>query len=526
MKKSFNININGIIFHIDEDAYEKLHAYLERLKSHFSQQEGGGEVVNDIEARIAELLREKMDENKQVVTIEDINEIIRKLGEPAEMMDEEEQEQEEKPPRFDFDQPKRLYRDPDNKIIGGVGGGMGAYFNTDPIWFRLLFVLSFFVVGPLAYIIFWIAIPKARTTAEKLEMKGKKVNIDNIEQSVKEEFRDIGENFEKYTAKAKDSYNKNKEGYKDTTDRVLDGLYRILVFTAKLVGVLLGILFIITGLSFLASFLGFVFLPDIPMIFTGGYPVHFSVNAFLDMLFSGGLDTTFIVLGLLIGIGLPLIGLIVLGLRLIFGPRIKTHYFGPTALIVWIVAILVTGLSIGFTLNDFRYEETVEDKISVNLPEKEEPLEFSIDMKDHKHEYHDFNEYMFYRMNEPGGGLRNDFRGRPGVGFYPSEDSTAYVVIRSKSHGANLLKAKNRAEKISYGLKQSGNRVILDPWFYLPKGEKFRMQHVYVKIYLPENTRFKVDENIEEVVYPWFLDDDEMFIIKDEEIEKIEAISD
>ena len=124
MKKSLNININGIIFHIDEDAYEKLNAYLERLKKHFSQQEGGGEVVNDIEARIAELLREKMDENKQVVTIEDIDEIIRKLGEPAEMMDDEEQE--EKPPRFNFDQPKRLYRDPENKIIGGVGGGMGA----------------------------------------------------------------------------------------------------------------------------------------------------------------------------------------------------------------------------------------------------------------------------------------------------------------------------------------------------------------------------------------------------------------
>lgn len=524
MKKSLNININGIIFHIDDDAYEKLSAYLERLKSHFSKQEGGGEVVSDIESRIAELLRDKMDENKQVVTIEDVNDIIKKLGEPSEMMDDEEQE--EKPPRFNFDQPKRLYRDPDNKIIGGVGGGMGAYFNTDPIWFRLLFVLSFFVVGPLAYIIFWIAIPKARTTAEKLEMRGKKVNIGNIEQSVKKEFEDIGENFERYTSKAKDSFNKNKQGYRDTTDRVLDGLYRIVVFAAKVVGVALGILFIFIGLSLLAGFLGFVFLPEIPMIFTGGFPVHFSLNVLLDMIFSGGLDTTFIVLGLIIGIGLPLTGLIVLGLRLIFGPRIKTHYFGPTALIAWFAAIVITGITIGFTINDFRYEETVRDKVSLNLPEKNEHLEFSIDMSGQKYEYHDFNEYMFYEMEEPKGGTRNDFRGRPGVGFYPSEDSTAYVILRSKSHGSNLLKAKNRAEKISYGLKQSGNQVILDPWFYLPKGEKFRVQHIYVKVYLPENTRFNVDENIEEVVYPWFLDDDEMFIIKDEEIEEIETISD
>lgn len=520
MKKSLNININGIVFHIDEDAYEKLKAYLERLKQHFSQQEGGEEVVNDIEARIAELIRDKLNENKQVVTIEDVDEIIKKLGEPAEMMGDEEQE--EKPPRFSFSRPKRLYRDPDSKIIGGVGGGMGAYFNTDPLWFRLLFVLSFFVVGPLAYIIFWIAIPKARTTSEKLEMKGKKVNIDNIEQSVKEEFKDISESFEKYTSKAKNSYKKNKQEYKDTTDTVLEGLYQILVFGAKVLGVILGIVFIFTGLVLLAGFLGLAFLPEIPMIFTSGYPVLFSLNTFLDMIFSGGLDTTFIILGLIIGIGLPLAGLIILGLRLIFGPRIKTHYFDITALIVWIAAITVTFISIAFTVDDFRYEETAEDKIYLNLPEKDEALQFTVNMEGQKYNYHDFNDYIFYNTGEPQRGMRDDFLGRPGVGIYSSEDSTAYIILQSKSHGKNLLDAKNKAKNISYELQQIGNKIILNPWFYLPEGEKFRAQYVYLKVYLPENTLFSVDDNIEEIVYPWYLDDDEMFIIKDNEIEEIE----
>jgi len=519
MKKSFNINVNGIIFYIDEDAYEKLKAYLERLKQHFSQLEGGTEIVNDIEARIAELLRERLNEQKQVVSIEDIQENIKILGEPSEM--EEDEEQEEKPPRFDFEQPKRLYRDPDNKIIGGVGGGMGAYFNTDPLWFRLLFVLSFFVVGPLAYIIFWIAIPKARTTAEKLEMKGKKVNIDNIEQSVKNEFKDIGENFEKYTSKAKDSFNRNKQGYRNTSDRVLDGLYEMLVFAVKLIGIVFGIIFIITGLSLVASFLSFMFIPDIPVFFTNELAIHFSLPIFMDMFFSGGLDTTLIIMGMIIVFGLPVVGLVVLGLRLVFGSRIKTHYFGPTALIIWFVALLVTGLSITFTINDFRYDQSVKDKIALNNPDNLQTLHFKIDESMGFVDYHEFNKYIFYKKNGKNQLYREDFRGRPNIGFYPSKDSTSYVVLRSKSRGENPVIAENRAQKISYGFRQQENEVILDPWFYLPEGEKFRAQEVSVKVFLPENTRFKIDDQIDDIAYPWSLDDDEIYIFNNEEIEAI-----
>ncbi|MCF8232340.1 MAG: PspC domain-containing protein [Bacteroidales bacterium] len=523
MKKSFNININGIIFHIDEDAYEKLNAYLNRLKNHFAWQEGGSEVVNDIEARIAEILRERINEEKQVITIEDIDEVIRTLGEPSEMQDEQEQEQEEAPPRYGFDQPKRLYRDPDNKIIGGVGGGMGAYFNTDPIWFRLLFVLSFFVVGPLAYIIFWIAIPMARTTTEKLEMRGKKVNISNIERSVKDEFKDIGDNFQKYTSKAKQNFDRNKDQYRDTTDTVLHGLSQILLFAVKVLAVVAGLVLILTGLSFATGLLAFIFVPDIPVMVTHGIPIHFSMPVFLDMVFSGGLDSTLIILGLVIVIGLPLAGLIILGLRLIFGPRIKTHYFGPTALIVWFAAVLITGISIAFTVNDFRFEENVKDEISLNKPTHANPYIFKIDHADNLSGYHDINKYIFYKRKANNSSLRNDFRGMPEFGFYVSEDSTAYVVIKSESQGASPMEAKKLASRISYGFRQNENKVLFEPWFYIPEGEKFRLQDVYIKVYLPEGTRFRVDTHIEEMAYPWYIDDDDEYIVKEGEIEEISA---
>ena len=518
MKKSFNININGIIFYIDEDAYEKLNAYLERLKNYFASQEGGDEVINDIEARIAELLRDKLNEQKQVVNDKDIEAVIEILGEPAQMQDEEERE--EQPPRFDFDRPKRLYRDPDNKIIGGVGGGMGAYFNTDPIWFRLLFIISFFVVGPLAYIIFWIAIPMARTTAEKLEMRGKKVNIDNIEQSVKEEFKDIGDNFQRYTSKAKDNFEKNKGSYKDTSGEIMGGFYRIGVFALKVLGVIAGLVFIVTGLSLATGLLGFFFIPELPVAVTDGYPFHFSFPVFMDMMFSGGLDSTLIIIGILIIIGLPLAGLIVLGLRLIFGSRIKTHYFGPTALIVWFVAILVTGFSIALTVNDFRFEERIQDKISINIPPSN-TYTFKVKNGPDFTEYNEFNKYIFYNNDIGNDAHRDDFRGMPDFAFYASDDTSAYIIIESMSRGGTPAKAKQSAEQITYGFSQQEDEVVFEPWFFLPDNEKFRAQDVKIKIYLPEHARFKIDSNIEENAYPWFVDEDEMFVIDNGKIEEI-----
>lgn len=209
MKKTFTINISGIIFHIDDDAYDKLNRYLEAIKRHFTSTEGKDEIISDIENRVAEILQEKVHDNKQVVTLEDVNDIISIMGEPYEISDEETE-----PPVDDSyytrKSIKRLYRDPDSKMIGGVCSGMGAYFNIDPIWFRLIFIITAFIglSGIIVYLVLWLVIPEARTTAEKLEMRGEKVNVANIEKSIKDEIEHLKNKLNDLKEDAKDVFKK------------------------------------------------------------------------------------------------------------------------------------------------------------------------------------------------------------------------------------------------------------------------------------------------------------------------------
>lgn len=210
MKKTFTVNINGIVFHIDEDAYDKLNRYLTSIRKHFSTDEGCDEIIAGIESRIAEMFQEKISESKQVVTLEEVTEIIRQLGEPEQISGEEEyQEKSTEDAYIKQKAPKRLFRDPDDKYIGGVCGGLGAFFQIDPTWIRIIFLIGIFAgFGLLLYLILWIVIPKARTTADKLEMRGERVNLSNIEKSIKEDLQDIKKNLQDISKETRDAFKK------------------------------------------------------------------------------------------------------------------------------------------------------------------------------------------------------------------------------------------------------------------------------------------------------------------------------
>ncbi|MFI3296977.1 MAG: DUF2807 domain-containing protein [bacterium] len=185
MKRTLTINLNGIIFNIDEDAYQMLDNYLTEIKRHFSADEEK-EILEDIEARIAELLLEKNRTKEAVVTIERITEIIETLG-YANQFEEENNEGEQ--PKNENQEPKKtkkhrkFYRDADNQILGGVAAGLAVYLQINVALVRILFfILAIIGFGwtILAYIIFWVARPEAKSTAQKLEMKGEEPTIDNI----------------------------------------------------------------------------------------------------------------------------------------------------------------------------------------------------------------------------------------------------------------------------------------------------------------------------------------------------------
>ena len=193
MKITMSINIGGWSFNIDEDAYSELKRYLKNLEIHFATEESSSEILSDIEARMAEIFRSRLTTYKQVISMEDIRYAISILGTPEDLSNEEGTSTREK-----FSSPgyHRMYRDPDHRIIGGVCAGMGSFWNLEPWIVRVIFFILAMMggLGILIYLILYIVLPEAKTTSQKIEMKGEPVNIHNITQAVKNEFDSVRKN--------------------------------------------------------------------------------------------------------------------------------------------------------------------------------------------------------------------------------------------------------------------------------------------------------------------------------------------
>jgi phage shock protein PspC (stress-responsive transcriptional regulator) len=192
MKITVSINLGGYSFNIDEDAYAELKRYLRNLEFHFAGEESSSEILSDIETRMAEIFRTKLNTYKQVINLEDVTQVIAILGTPEDISDTERPTARDK---FASRGYHRMYRDPDHRVIGGVCAGMAAYWDME-IWLvRVIFlILAFMGVGILIYLILYIVLPEAKTTTEKIEMKGHPVNIHNIKDSVKKEFDTVRKN--------------------------------------------------------------------------------------------------------------------------------------------------------------------------------------------------------------------------------------------------------------------------------------------------------------------------------------------
>lgn len=187
MKVTVNINLGGYAFNVDDDAYERLRQYMKSLEKEFSGEPGGSEIMSDIEGRISELFKARLNTYKQVITMKDVEEVMAILGSPELISGSEPAG--EVPPRSS----RRMYRDPDRRVFGGVCAGVSAYLDWDPLILRIIFAILIFAggFGLGLYLILWIVLPEAKTTAQKLEMRGDPVTIDNIKDSVRQEFETV-----------------------------------------------------------------------------------------------------------------------------------------------------------------------------------------------------------------------------------------------------------------------------------------------------------------------------------------------
>lgn len=331
MNKTISITLNGAIFNIEEEGYEKLKKYLDSIRQYFSQTDGQEEIINDIESNITEKFSEKISAKKKVITNSDVAEIIDIMGSVEDFAQEAnsstlenetiEEEGEEK-------KIKRLYRDPDNAIIGGVCSGLGAYFNIDPVIFRVLFVAAFLFYGTgiLLYILLWIAMPKAETSAQRLEMKGDSVTLKKIEESIKNKITDS-----RTTAKL-------KSAPRNILNAIFETLGNLIRKLGPLFLILLGIFIIAINIfmSAVATFVGAAFLFNLDSAYINSeIPIREILN---NSQYYTGLISSYLI------IIIPIIFFILIGLALAKRKKVFNTLGISIMIGIWMISILTFGL--------------------------------------------------------------------------------------------------------------------------------------------------------------------------------------
>lgn len=503
MKKTLTVNISGIVFHIDEDAYNVLNDYLQSIRQHFSRTEGGDEIISDIEARIAEMLKERIGDNKQVITLDDIEEIINAIGQPSEFGEEFEDEPADRFTDGNGKKTKRLYRDPDQSILGGVCGGLGAYFHTDPVWFRIAFVVAGIIgLGTplLIYVILWAIIPEAKTATEKLEMKGEKVNISNIEKSIREEIDHLKNKFNDLTRQAKRSYKKKSAEHSSDLQNIGNALGRVLEVFVKIILVFAGIILLIIGLSlvlaFFAALFGFghqVFIVDSELIFI-------SFPALVDLILGQSGSNIFFTTGLVLLLGIPLLMILYGGIKLIFGLE-RTRYVGVAAFNLWLIGLILSGYY-GFKIaKSFSQHGVHQESVSINVPQQ---LPLILDVGNDKlydriYRYDDYVEVDEMNMILT---TREDdlYFGLPKLEIKKSSNDYAELELFYQARGKSERHASERAGRIVYKYFAEDNLITFDPFFKLAKREVWREQQVDLVLKVPEGTYLQFSDDMYKIL--------------------------
>ena len=503
MKKTLTVNINGIVFHIDEDAYNVLHDYLQSIRQHFSRTKGGEEIISDIEARIAEMLKELFGSDKQVINLDDIEEVIKVIGTPREFGEEIGEEPIDYRENENGKRTKRLYRDPDNTILGGVCGGLGAYFHTDPVWFRIAFVVACIPgLGTplLVYIILWAIIPEARTATEKLEMKGEKVNISNIEKSIREEIDNLKNKFNDLTNQAKRSYKKKSAEHSSDLQNIGNALGRVLEVYVKIILVFVGIILLIVGLSlvvaFFAALFGFghqVFIVDSELIFI-------SFPAVVDLILGQAGSNMFFTTGLVLLLGIPLLMILYGGIKLIFGLE-RSRYVGLTAFNLWLIGLILCGYY-GFKIAKSFSQHGVHQEVVSIKPYGNRPLILDVgndNLYERIYRYEDYVEVDEMNMILT---TREDdiYFGLPKLEIEKSSRSYAELEIFYRARGKSERHASERAEKIVYRFSIEDNLITFDPFFKLGDREVWREQQIDMVLKVPEGTYLQLSDDIYKIL--------------------------
>ncbi|MFA7445829.1 MAG: PspC domain-containing protein [Flavobacteriaceae bacterium] len=479
MNKTVNINLGGTFFHIDEEAYQKLSRYFEAIKKYLSDSDGKDEIMKDIEIRIAELFSQKLKSDRQVISIKDLDEVIEIMGEPEDYrIDDDAPER----PSFTSTQKtsKKLYRDTEGGILGGVLAGLGHYFGIDKVWLRIIFALLFIFYGTgfLLYIILWIVMPEAKTTSEKLEMKGQPINISNIEKKVKEEFDNLSQ-------KVNDIDYKNIERKVERgASNLGNAIERFFTYLFKIIGKIIGFFVILGAIAALISLIIFVFS------FGSGKLFGFQASNILSVFNYSDIPLWVVSILLLLAFGIPLIALMFVGFRILISNSNPTGKITNYTLWgLWIIAVIALTV-IGFRqATEFTYDEKASQTEYFQLQPND-----TLFIKQRSHKNYRNNHGGFFLILD-----ENDkeviYSSETRTYIHKTKEAQPYVIVEKYSKGNSLLNAKKRAEQIKYNFEIEGNQLFFDDYLTAEIKDKYRNQNVKINIYIPEKTVFHIDEN-------------------------------
>jgi len=486
MNKTVNINLGGMFFHIDEDAYLKLTRYFDAIKRSLNNSSGQDEIIKDIEMRVSELLTEKQKSEKHVVGLKDVDEVIAVMGQPEDYIIEDEEKSNQSFNQY-ARKHKKLYRDKEKGMIGGVATGLGHYFGIDSVWIKivfLVFVFAGFGTGILAYFVLWVVTPEAVTTSEKLEMTGEPVTISNIEKKVREEIDSLSEKFKNA------DYDKMGNQVKSGAERISSSFGDFIMTVFKIFAKVLGVFLIMSGLTVLILLLIGVFTLGTNIF------IEFPWQNFVDA--GNFTDYPIWAFGLLMffAVGIPFFFLTLLGFKLL-SPELKpigniTKY---TLLAVWIIAVAIA-ISIGIKqATELSYDGKTVEKKAINV----NPTD-TLFVKFRFNDYYakDLNHHRDFEFVQDSANHQLIYSTDVRLHVLHTDQSTAYLQIEKSARGNSFTTAKQRAEKIDYKIELNGNHLVLDNYFLTDVKNKFRGQEVDVYLYLPEGQLFKPDTSVQD----------------------------
>lgn len=483
MNTTVTIHLAHTLFHIDSEAFTLLKNYLNKLEKSFAQTEGKQEILEDIEVRIAELFSQYTIREGYVISEKNLNDVIEILGSPEDISEEETQEEGTK----SYAQ-KKLYRDTDERIIGGVASGLGHYFGIDRVWIRLiLIILVLSSIGGVVfvYILLWAIIPEAKTTSEKLRMKGEPVNISNIEKKIKEGLDDV-------TQKVKSvDYSKVGDDLKKKSIKFSEMLERLILLLVSIASKIIGffmILFstiVLIGLLFSVAIFGFISSIEIPPEI-----IFLTMNTDLPLwAFS---------LLLLFGVGIPFTFIFVLGLRLLTSKRkLMNNSTKYTLGVIWITTLLLISFTIAreFRSNAFTARTTQNELIDMNT---KDTLRIRMNTVQYDNEILVFNAtHLIYNDEDELNLLLDEIR----LNITQSKDDTTQLRIDKKAKGRNQKRARENANAISYPFEYYNKNLLLDSQWLASIAQARNEQQVRLNLEVVEGQYLYIDRDFSSLMY-------------------------